>query len=147
MGRHLFSRTLVLLGVIAFPRDAWANAGTTLLWAGALHLVFGNALIGVGEGLLLAWLFSVPKRKSVLVMIPASYASAWFGGFFIRGAIVHALPMDLNNGWRWFWAMVVVTYVMTLIIEWPFVAWCLRGTQDWLKGVSGHSKCTTRRSK
>jgi hypothetical protein len=103
------------------------------MWAGMLHLVFGNALIGVGEGLLLAWLFSVPKRKSVLIMIPANYASAWLGGLFIRGAIVRALPMDLNNGWRWFWIMVVVTYIMTLIIEWPFVAWCLRGTQNWLK--------------
>jgi hypothetical protein len=132
MKRHLF-RVLVLLGVIAFPHYAWADAGTPLMWAGMLHLVFGNALIGVGEGLLLAWLFSVPKRKSVSVMILANYASAWLGGLFIRGAIVHALPMDLNNGWRWFWVMVVVTYGMTLIIEWPFIAWCLRGTQDWLK--------------
>jgi len=87
-------------------------------------LYSGMRLIGVGEGLLLAWLFSVPKRKTVLVMIPANYASAWVGGLFIRGAIVRALPMDLNNGWRWFWVMVVVTYVITLIIEWPFVAWC-----------------------
>lgn len=98
-----------------------------------LHLVLGNALIGVGEGLLLAWLFSAPKRKSVLIMIPANYTSAWLGGLFIRGAIAHALPMDLNNGWKWFWIMVVVTYAMTLIIEWPFVVWCLRGTQNWFK--------------
>ena len=132
MKRHPLG-VLVLLGVIAFPQLAWADAGTPLMWAGMLHLVFGNALIGVGEGLLLAWLFSVPKRKTVLVMIPANYASAWVGGLFIRGAIVRALPMDLNNGWRWFWVMVVVTYVITLIIEWPFVAWCLRGTQNWLK--------------
>ncbi len=132
MRRHLL-RVLVLLGVIAFPRYAWADAGTPLMWAGMVHLVFGNALIGVGEGLLLSWLFSVPKRKSIWIMIPANYASAWLGGLFIRGAIVHALPMDLNNGWRWFWVMIVVTYLMTLIIEWPFVAWCFRGKQDWLK--------------
>jgi hypothetical protein len=131
--RRQLLRVLVLLCVIAFPRCAWADAGTPLMWAGMLHLLFGNALIGVGEGLLLAWLFSVSKRKSVLIMIPANYASAWLGGLFIRGAIVHALPMDLNNGWRWFWVMVFVTYIITLIIEWPFVAWCVRGTQDWLK--------------
>lgn len=132
MKRHVLP-VLVLLGVIAFPQYALADAGTPLMWAGMLHLVLGNALIGVGEGLLLAWLFSAPKRKCVLIMIPANYASAWLGGLFIRGAIVHKLPMDLNNGWRWFWVMVVVTYVMTLIIEWPFVAWCLRGTRNWLR--------------
>ena len=52
-----------------------------------LHLVFGNAFIGIGEGLLLAWLFSVPTGKSVAVMILANYASAWLGGLFIRGAL------------------------------------------------------------
>jgi hypothetical protein len=102
------------------------------MWAGVLHLVFGNALIGIGEGLLLVWLFSAPKGKSVLVMIAANYASAWLGGLFIRGAIVRALPMDLTNGWKWFWVMVVVTYCLTLVLEWPFVAWCFRGKQDWL---------------
>jgi len=132
MRRYLL-RALVLLGFIAFPRAVWANAGTPLLWAGMLHLAFGNALIGLGEGLLLARLFSIPKRKSVWIMILANYASAWLGGLLARGAIVHTLPLDLNNGWKWFWLMVVVTYVMTLIIEWPLVAWCLRGKQGWLK--------------
>ena len=103
------------------------------MWAGMLHLVIGNALIGVGEGALLAWLFSVPKGKSVAVMILANYASAWLGGLFIRGAIVDALPMDLTNGWSWFWVMVVVTYCMTLALEWPFIAWCFRGTQNWFR--------------
>jgi hypothetical protein len=124
---------LATLGIVTFPQCAWANAGTPLMWAGMLHLVFGNALIGLGEGLLLAWLFSVPKAKSVSVMILANYASAWVGGLFIRGAIVHALPMDLSNGWRWFWVMVAVTYCMTLLLEWPFIAWCFRGTPDWLR--------------
>ena len=124
---------LVLFGVVAIPRHAWANAGTPLMWAGMLHLVFGNALIGIGEGALLAWLFSVPKGKSVSVMVIANYVSAWLGGLFIRGAIVQSLPLDLTNGWMWFWVMAVVTYCMTLVLEWPFIAWCFRGTQDWFK--------------
>jgi hypothetical protein len=124
---------LVMIGVVALPQHAWANAGTPLMWAGMLHLVFGNAIIGGGEGILLAWLFSVPKGKSVSVMVLANYASAWLGGLFIRGAIVHALPMDLTNGWRWFWLMVVLTYCMTLVLEWPFIAWCFRGTQNWFR--------------
>ena len=124
---------LILLGVVALPQHAWANAGTPLMWAGMLHLVFGNALIGIGEGLLLGWLFSVPKGKGVAVMVLANYASAWLGGVLIRGAIVRALPMDLTNGWRWFWVMVAGTYCMTLAWEWPFIAWCFRGKKDWFR--------------
>ncbi len=124
---------LVLFGVVAFPQHACANVGTPLLWAGILHMLFGNALIAIGEGTLLARLFSLPKGKSVAVMTLANYASAWLGGLFIRGAIVRALPMDLNNGWIWFWVMVAVTYCMTLLLEWPFIAWCFRGTRDWFR--------------
>ncbi|MFO1477891.1 MAG: hypothetical protein U1F98_14750 [Verrucomicrobiota bacterium] len=122
-----------ILGVLACPQHAWADAGTPLMWAGMAHLVVGNAMIGLGEGLLLAWLFSAPKVKSTAVMIFANYASAWFGGFFLRGAIVQALPLDLNNAWKWFWVMVVLTYCMTVLLEWPFIAWCFRGKPDWFR--------------
>jgi len=124
---------LILFGVVALPQHAFANAGTPLMWAGMLHLVFGNALIGFAEGALLAWLFSVPRKKSISVMILGNYVSAWLGGLFLRGALVNALPIDLNNGWRWFWIMVVVTFCMTLVLEWPFIAWCFRGTTDWFR--------------
>ncbi|HQC42513.1 MAG TPA: hypothetical protein PLV91_03470 [Verrucomicrobiota bacterium] len=120
---------LVLLGVVAFPQHACANTGTPLIWATGLHLFYGNALIGLGEGLLLARLFSLPKGKCVTAMIVANYASAWLGVVLIQGAIVDALPMDLNNGWMWFWVMVVATYCMTLLVEWPFIAQRFRGTQ------------------
>jgi hypothetical protein len=125
--------SLIALGVVALPQYALANAGTPLMWAGMLHLVLGNALIGVGEGTLLAWLFSIPKGKSIGVMVVANYLSAWLGGLFLRGAIVRALPMDLTNGWKWFWIMVVVTYCLTLALEWPFIAWCFRGAKDWFR--------------
>ena len=124
---------LITLALFSLPQEARADAGTPLMWAGMLHLVFGNALIGFGEGALLAWLFSVPKRKSIVVMVLANYVSAWVGGLFLRGEMVRALPMDLNNGWMWFWVMVVVTYCMTLVLEWPFIAWCFRGTQGWFR--------------
>lgn len=124
---------LVLFGVVAFPQHACAYAGTPLMWATMLHLFFGNALIGIGEGILLARLFSLPERKCIATMVVANYASAWLGGVFIRGAIVDALPMDLTNEWMWFWGMVVATYCMTLLLEWPFVARCFRGTQNWFR--------------
>jgi hypothetical protein len=121
------------LGIVAFPVQALANAGTALMWAGMFHLAVGNAVIGVLEGLLIGRLFGVPKARAIGVMIAANYVSAWVGGLFLRGAIVAALPLDLNNGWSWFWVMVGVTFVLTLVLEFPFVAWAFRGARDWLK--------------
>jgi hypothetical protein len=45
---------LVLVGLVALPQQAFANVGTPLVWAGTLHLVIGNALIGFLEGILLS---------------------------------------------------------------------------------------------
>ena len=101
------------------------------MWAGMLHLVVGNAFIGLFEGLLIAWLFGVSKRKAVFIMIPANYFSAWVGGLFLTHAIVNSLHLDLNNGWRWFWIMVVLTYLITLVLEWPFVAICVHRAENW----------------
>jgi hypothetical protein len=103
------------------------------MWAGLIHLVIGNAFIGIGEGLILAWMFSLKKVKTQLVLIAANYFSAWVGGLLLSGAISRSLPMDLNNGWRWFWFMVFATYLITLVLEWPFVAFCLRGNTDWFR--------------
>ena len=90
-------------------------------------LAIGNLLIGVLEGWLLIRLFSVPSGKAIPTMIGANYFSAWIGGLFLRGAIVNSLPLDLNNGWRWFWLMVVMTFFITVLLEYPFVFWLLRG--------------------
>jgi hypothetical protein len=131
--KHRVFIAFLILGAVAFPQQASANAGTPLMWAGMLHMVFGNALIGLGEGLLLARLFSVPRNRGVSVMILANYFSAWVGGLFIGNALVPSITMDLNNGWRWFWIMVIATYFMTAILEWPFIVWCLRGSKDSLR--------------
>jgi hypothetical protein len=128
---------LGLVGLLVFPSQAWANAGTPLMWATASHLVIGNAFIGVLEGWLLARWFQVPRGRAVALMIAANYASAWVGGVFIRGAALDLIPLDLNNGWRWFWIMVGVTYCLTLLIEWPFMAFLLRKNPGWVKRSAG----------
>lgn len=98
------------------------------MWAAALHLVAGNAVIGVAEGLAFARLLRIPKRRSIAVMTVANYASAWVGGMVVSMMIVEGLSLDLNNAWQWFWALVGLTYVLTLLVEWPFVIWLLRGS-------------------
>jgi hypothetical protein len=135
--RNFRARLPWLLGagfcVASVPQTAFANAGTPLMWATMLHLAIGNALIGVFEGLLLAWLFSLKKAKAVGLLIAANYVSAWAGGLLLRAVVVPHLHIHLNNGWRWFWVMVVTTYLLTLVMEWPFVALPLRDRADWLR--------------
>ena len=130
MRRSFFPICLLIL--CCLPTSAWANAGTPLMWATGLHLVFGNAVIGVFEGLLLGFFFGVSKGKAVGIMILANYFSAWVGAVFLH-LIVPLLPMNLNNGWRWFWVLVVATYAMTVVLEWPFIARLMRHTENWLK--------------
>jgi hypothetical protein len=89
-------------------------------------------VIGIGEGLLLMWLFSAPGKVSIPIMILANYVSAWLGVWSLH-FIVPSLPMDLNNAWRWFWGLAFATWCATVILEWPFVAKCLRGQVHLLK--------------
>ena len=81
----------------ATPIAAHANAGTPLMWATMLHLFFGNAIIGILEGLLLAVFFRLPKGKTIFLLIAANYASAWLGGLFIIGGLADQISITLAN--------------------------------------------------
>ena len=103
------------------------------MWAEMLHLVFGNFLIGIGEGLVLAGVFKLRVAPAIGIMIAANYASAWIGLAWLEARIVQVLELDLYNAWRWVWIMAVVSYFITLLIEWPFVALCFRKTPGILR--------------
>lgn len=115
------------------PALAYANAGTPLMWAGAAHLILGNAVIGIGEGLILAFLFRQRILTCVAIMIVANYFSAWIAAVVLIHAIKPSLNLDLYNTPQWLWCMVAATYFITLLLEWPFVALCLRKCQGWFR--------------
>ncbi|MDF3128092.1 hypothetical protein P0Y35_02665 [Kiritimatiellaeota bacterium B1221] len=117
--------------LLTIPSLAQANAGTPLMWAGLIHLVFGNLLIGIVEGLLLAKFFGLAKRKCICLLITANYLSAWLGGWVIGKAVAQMLPMGLYTAWPLFWVMVVFTYLLTLLLEFPFVAYAFKGDPVW----------------
>jgi hypothetical protein len=126
---------LAVIVLALSPAVAYADAGTPLMWAGAFHLLLGNVVIGIGEGLLLALLFRLGKVPCVAIMIAANYFSAWFGGAFLLSRIAESLPLDLYNAWRWLWGMVAVSYFLTLLLEWPFIALCfiVCKTKGWFR--------------
>ena len=82
---------------------------------------------------MLAWFFKLQKGGCLFAMIAANYFSAWVGGLFLNHQIAAALPFTLYNAWHLFWVMAVLTYLMTLVLEWPFVFFCFRKEAGGLK--------------
>jgi hypothetical protein len=60
-------------------------------------------------------------------MVAANYFSAWIGFVLIMGNC-QSLPVTINNGRQWFWGLAGIAYLLTALLEWPFVAFCLRST-------------------
>ena len=125
--KKLISIVFLLTGMISM---AQADVGTPLMWAGMLHLVIGNFIIGILEGLLLAIIFKLPKIKAMGILILANYFSAWVGSF-VCAAIINHIHINLNNAWMVFWVMVLFTYIMTLFIEFPFVIFLFHRDTQW----------------
>lgn len=126
VSQRFWKVAFLTLAVALHPVTASANAGTPLMWAEILHMVVGNLFIGIFEGFLLSWFFQTPRAASIGVMILANYLSAWLGMGIL--ANFHAPdPLSLSNATSWLWLMLGITYVLTLLLEWPFVAWMFRG--------------------
>lgn len=123
----------LLFGGVFFPHVASANAGTPLMWATMFHLAFGNLLIGLGEGLLLARVFKLPRNRCVGWMVVANYFSAWLGMWTLRG-LASKLDWNICSAWRLFWLFVLGAYVFTVLLEWPLVVLCFWKRENWLQG-------------
>ncbi len=111
------------------PSVAWANAGTPLMWASAFHLLLGNVIIGLIEGLALVWVFKCSKRLPILTLIAANYASAWVGALVVTGYLRSLVDITIENIHGWFVAFVVVAFVVTLLTELVFV-WFTLGFRE-----------------
>ena len=104
------------------PLAAEANAGTPLILSGALHLLFGNFVIGVAEGSLLCYIY--PRRASraaVAFMVVANYLSAWLGYYLLNAATPVFYWAGLRHLKAALCCAVVVAYLLTVVVEAPFV--------------------------
>ena len=125
------NRILLVLLLLGLPCTALANAGTPLMWGQAVHLMFGNILIGVLEGNLLRWRIGNKGYHAVSLMILANYFSAICGGFLTYGS-------PLIDQWTSQWTLlnlktnclllVILLWLATVLLEWPFV-WFAMGRE------------------
>ena len=107
----------------------YANAGPAIAIQYFIHLMFLTWMIGIGEALLLCILFRTLKGRIFVSMIAANITSALLGKVFIESGIGSLVMGDvtIENLISVYWHMVYVTFVVTMIVEFPFFVYALRG--------------------
>ena len=118
--------TLLLCGV---PAVALANPVSPLVLGYGGHMLIGNLIIGVFEGLLLAWLCGLQKLRAIAMMVLANFFSAIAGIWFLEW-ISPGIAIELHNAWFWVLTAVAATFLMALVLEFPFFCFALRRTPN-----------------
>ncbi len=133
MKSHRLSLAILVtsLGIVLAPSVAQANAGTPLMWATGFHLLIGNALIGLFEGYLLSRLFQASPLSAMVGMVIANYVSASVGAYLIHVLGPQLRALDLNTVRPAFVGLMGAAWLVTVVIELPFVACILRG-KNWI---------------
>ena len=113
---------LLIIPLFLLCETAYANAGTPLMWAGMLHLAFGNLAIGLAEGLLLGFIFRLPKLKSIGMMILANYLSAWLG-YLILESVEPFIERSITiyEIQSFIWIAYGIAFAFTIIAELAFI--------------------------
>jgi len=113
---------LVPSAAVADTITPWVSGTSPYLWVATL-------LLGVLEAAILARVFRLEAARCAVLMIPANFLTSWIGL-----ALIGVLPgHDLRDDPWAALVLVVATYVLTLVLEWPFVALCVRGSPGWLR--------------
>lgn len=121
-----------------------ANMGTKVMWHQHTHLFFGNAIIGVIEGLLLAAIFKSPVIRSILLLVVANYVSvgigfALFGFMETDGPVQRLWPATIYNYKLWLVAAIAACFVLTIAIELPFVWGALtKELRSWRRALNAN---------
>lgn len=103
------------------------------MWASGLFMLFGNALIGILEGLLIASVFKTRAGRTVLFMIVANYVSMFVGLWGVSYLADWFTEIQLRvepvqAGWRALLVAVVGSFLCSVAIEWPFCSLAMKNT-------------------
>jgi hypothetical protein len=120
-----------------------ANAGTPLIWAGAIHLFAGNLFIGVAEGVVFARLAKCSYGVSALCLVVANYLSTWLGLLWLFNPQLGFWDHITIENLREMLALQVgVAFCATLLVEFP-LAWL---ASRWVQKAEAEAQARTQRS-
>ena len=126
------TKTGITLLLFLLPAMALANAGSPMMWFGILHALILNAFIGWTESVILNK-FKIPNRTWLIII--GNYTSMIVGLYFIApyfstitgnsdfwGGKTSLGDYELTG----FLAGMAVSYLATLVIEFPFFYWAVK---------------------
>ncbi|MEW6025792.1 MAG: hypothetical protein AB1599_00655 [Planctomycetota bacterium] len=120
--------------IIMVPYHAYSNTGTVVMWAGIAHLFIGNAVIGLIEGLIIGIVFKTSRLLTVPVMIAANYISMWVGTYlFGKMSDKFQHIVTIYNAAFILAALIIVSFLFTFILEWPFCLFLFRKQEKKIK--------------
>jgi hypothetical protein len=123
----LLAAPIVLIQLL-IAQNSYADAGTPLMWMAAGHLIFGNAIIGFFEGLILALLFRSGFVRCILIVVLANYISMAAGmAGVVSLEIIFDKCISIDGLLFSIVTLAAVSFVVTVVIEWPFYYWALKG--------------------
>ena len=126
MKRNWKLAVILGLAIALLPSPVLANAITPAISAMLLHLSIGNVFIGYIEGILLAKWFRIPRGPTTAILILANYASAWAGSFLLMNRLSGMANVTFENAYLWVCLFVVLAFLLTLLVEYPFFWFLLR---------------------
>ncbi len=114
------------------PHRAYADGISPAFLKQSYHLLVFNFLIGILEGLIISSIFHTSKKRSILIMVLANYASMILGMFFML-CFAFVIPLTLQhyplNDVAWNTITLFLTFILTNLIEWPFVYRILKNNE------------------
>jgi hypothetical protein len=126
MGIMMLRLVIVLIILAASNQYLYANAGTPLLWGTSFHLSLANIVIAIIESYLI---YKLSKRYKYLItfviIFMANICSAIVGWLFLY--IYSLIKSDglLNytayEGFLAFIGLFFLTYIFSVIVEFPFI--------------------------
>lgn len=130
MEMKLRTRTLLsaLITAVVFivSVPVYADAGTPPLMPEITSLIIGNVIIGVIEGLITTWIADISVFYTIPLMILANISSAFIGilGFDYGSpyTVKQINPeISLNTIIFGISALFILLYILTIVIEYPFM--------------------------
>ncbi|WP_372936512.1 hypothetical protein [Mariniphaga sediminis] len=124
-------RKTILIGLlILIPQLIFANAGTALMWVQIYHLIFGNLVLGLIEGVLLRFMFKADLKRASIMMILSNYTS-WIIGTILISLLQNTLidkTFDLEYVYPAWIVSLILLYFLTVFVETGFIFWIFKKT-------------------
>jgi len=141
LARRLIPFLALLLAFFLWPSAAYADGCMPLILPLTRFTLFYTLALGAVEGILIGLVFRVRKIVALGVMVVANYASM-LAGFvyldqvrdFVFGHFMKGAP--LYDMLRLQWILFGISFVLTLVLEWPFCWLTLSGKRGrWWKSI------------